>query len=198
MPMPTSSFLLSRQEQRVVSLSMEGLGDKEVASSMGLAIGTVRTYWKRIGQKTGAQTRAEVVATIARSRNEEVVESLRAEIEAQRESEARFQAACECAPVGLALGDPSGALTYVNAAWERIFGLARERALGTGYLERVVSEDRAHFLNPLETTEAFEFRVRCRDRETRWLRARLGPFIVRGRCVGFVGTVEIVSEHHAR
>ncbi len=187
----------------MVSLSMEGLGDKEVAQAMGLAIGTVRTYWKRIAHKTGGNTRAEIVATVARSYREGEVVELRAEIDAQREAEERFRAICECAPLGIFMADHTGALTFVNGACARHFGLARELATGFGYLDCFSREDRAKILRRWEvraageTAPALEFRVLHPDGAVRWLRSNVSPLVVRDVHLGYVGTIEDVTDRYS-
>lgn len=57
-------FGLSRQESRVIELAMGGRIDKQIALEMGISLGTVRVYWKRIRSKTGG-TRSESIAQMA-------------------------------------------------------------------------------------------------------------------------------------
>ncbi|HEY0866002.1 MAG TPA: LuxR C-terminal-related transcriptional regulator, partial [Fimbriimonas sp.] len=61
-----SGFRFSRQEEKVLALSMSGLSDKEIAQRMEIGLGTVRTFWKRIRSKAGGSTRAEVIGAITR------------------------------------------------------------------------------------------------------------------------------------
>jgi PAS domain S-box-containing protein len=65
--MQQSGFRFSRQEEKVLALSMTGLSDPEIADKMQIGLGTVRTFWKRIRSKTGGSTRAEVLETMART-----------------------------------------------------------------------------------------------------------------------------------
>lgn len=94
---------LSRQETRIAQLSMGGLSDQQVANQLGISLDTVRTYWKRIRQKMGGFTRAEIFVELARASVmeglEEAQRQLRSEtarrIDAERklaECEARFKA----------------------------------------------------------------------------------------------------------
>jgi len=62
--------VLAPQEELVLSLSMNGFTDKEVAAELDLSIHTVRAYWNRIRRKVGKSTRAEVIAQISRRRSE--------------------------------------------------------------------------------------------------------------------------------
>lgn len=59
-------FGLSQQESRVLALAMAGRIDKHIAEDMGISLGTVRVYWKRIRTKVGG-TRSEVIAELARN-----------------------------------------------------------------------------------------------------------------------------------
>jgi len=54
--------LASPRERQVLKLAAEGLTDKEMAVRLGVSITTVRTYWERIRQKTGAVNRSQAVA----------------------------------------------------------------------------------------------------------------------------------------
>lgn len=56
---------LSRQESKVIELAMEGRIDKQIAQEIGISLGTVRVYWKRLRFKTGG-TRSEAIAKLAK------------------------------------------------------------------------------------------------------------------------------------
>ncbi len=55
---------LSDREKEIVLLAAEGLGDKEIANKLGIAEGTVRTYWDRLRPKIGATNRAQATAQL--------------------------------------------------------------------------------------------------------------------------------------
>jgi two-component system, NarL family, response regulator DesR len=57
---------LSDRERAVLRLAEQGLGNKEIASMLGLAPGTVRNYLSEAGAKLGADNRIEA-ARIARA-----------------------------------------------------------------------------------------------------------------------------------
>lgn len=50
----------------MLALAMTGHIDKQIAAEMGISLGTVRVYWKRIRAKVGG-TRSEVIAELART-----------------------------------------------------------------------------------------------------------------------------------
>lgn len=89
---------LSPQEEKVLTYSVEGLSDKEIANRLGISLDTVRTYWQRIRSKIGSGTRAEIVARLNRDANADLVDevSRNRDIERQlRDSRARYRSAIE-------------------------------------------------------------------------------------------------------
>jgi PAS domain S-box-containing protein len=125
-------FGLSQQESRVLALAMTGRIDKQIAAEMGISLGTVRVYWKRIRQKVGG-TRSEVIAELARNSLKldfdnvaDRADQLQKELEASmaREQELRlFEAAFESIPTALAiLDEPDGKFVRVNPAFAKVHG----------------------------------------------------------------------------
>lgn len=55
------SLALSPQQLRIVELILQGQQDKEIASELGLSVPTVRTYLKRIFDRTGVADRLALV-----------------------------------------------------------------------------------------------------------------------------------------
>ena len=89
---------LSKQESRVVELAMEGNIDKQIALEMGISLGTVRVYWKRIRFKTGG-SRSEAIANLAKEsfqrdfeRIQERANTLQGAVDAQSNRENRIVA----------------------------------------------------------------------------------------------------------
>jgi DNA-binding CsgD family transcriptional regulator len=58
--------LLSDRQQEIFHLAARGVVDKQIAHELGIGIGTLRTYWQRLREKTGASNRAEVIAIVLR------------------------------------------------------------------------------------------------------------------------------------
>lgn len=115
-----------------MSLAMSGRIDKQIASEMGISLGTVRVYWKRIRQKVGG-TRSEVIAELARNslkldfdgqrdRAEQLANDL--EMSAQRERRLRvFEAAFQILPTPLAILDgPIGRIVGANGPFAELHG----------------------------------------------------------------------------
>lgn len=66
---------LSRQEERVLFLAINGLTDKEIAAEMHVSSNTVRTYWDRIRHKTGSDNRQKLISAMIESGAVEILES---------------------------------------------------------------------------------------------------------------------------
>jgi len=50
--------MLSAREREVAALVAEGCTDKEIARALGIGVSSVRTYLRRLAEKTGAHRRA--------------------------------------------------------------------------------------------------------------------------------------------
>ena len=125
----------------MLSLAMTGRIDKQIAAEMGISLGTVRVYWKRIRQKVGG-TRSEVIAELART-------SLKLDFDGERTKADKlakdldecmvrekalraYESAFEHLPTPLAILDaPDGRLVRVNAAFASLHGYAVEELLET-------------------------------------------------------------------
>lgn len=137
---------LSRQEERVLLLSMSGKGDKEIAREMGVALDTVRTYWQRMRSKVGGQTRAELVSRLTAH----LVEN-RLQDETRTAFEGRLVSAIDAMADAFLLLDPlhePGAETrkfvvqVVNHAGTCLLGLPRAEIVGRT-LDQVLPEEMA-------------------------------------------------------
>lgn len=60
----TTSLQLSPQQTRVVSLILEGRGDKQIAAHMGISVATVRTQITRVFQRNQLESRVALVLRI--------------------------------------------------------------------------------------------------------------------------------------
>lgn len=52
------------REMEVLALAAVGHSDEEIAEQLGIKLGTVGVYWKRLLEKLGASTRTEAVAAV--------------------------------------------------------------------------------------------------------------------------------------
>lgn len=55
---------LSNQERRLLELAVSGAHNKVIADELGLSVGTVATYWRRIFAKTGKSPQRGVLADV--------------------------------------------------------------------------------------------------------------------------------------
>jgi DNA-binding CsgD family transcriptional regulator len=60
---------ISGREGAILELASNGKTDKQIASELGLSVGTIRTYWGRIRVKFSALTRAQAVGIYIRHRS---------------------------------------------------------------------------------------------------------------------------------
>jgi diguanylate cyclase (GGDEF)-like protein/PAS domain S-box-containing protein len=121
---------------------------------------------------------------------------------ALRDSEERFTALAEYAPVGIVSSEAGLRLGYVNANFLELVGHPAYEVLGTGWLDDVAPEDvnalyaaaeRVLSGTPAEVTLRYD----TPDAGQRWLNLRLAPTTTPARGAGFVGVVEDVTERRA-
>lgn len=117
-------------------------------------------------------------------------------------SEQRFRALAELSPVGVFHTDATGACTYTNPAWQRIYGMGLEASLGSGWSRGLHPDDAAQVVDEWQRTASqglpfqMEFRVQPGDGgPRREVRAATNPQRdATGLLLGHVGVVEDVSE----
>jgi PAS domain S-box-containing protein len=121
------------------------------------------------------------------------------------ESEARFQATADAAPVMLWMAGTDGGCTFFNRAWLDFTGRAMEQELGNGWTEGVHPADLEHcvrtYLDAFDGRREFtmEYRLRRHDGEYRWVLDSGTPrFEAGGRFVGYIGSaVDVTAVKHA-
>ncbi|MCW2522001.1 MAG: sensor diguanylate cyclase [Frankiales bacterium] len=129
-------------------------------------------------------------------------DAVRVAEEAARESEHRFRALAEHAPVGIVHSEAGVRLGYVNTKFAEIAGVARESLLGTRWLTSIYPEDLPGLLEMLDEVlagspvEATVRIVSVADSQ-RWVQFRLSPVSTPRRSAGFIGTVEDITARRA-
>lgn len=118
-------------------------------------------------------------------------------------SEQQFRLITELSPFHLFRAGPDGDATFLSPGFLSMTGLARDRALGFGWVEAVHPDDRdqlmAHWEQALHSGVVFqaEFRFRVATGEYRWYRARVVPDRNHdGRIIGWVGAAVDLHELH--
>jgi len=113
----------SPREQTILTMAGEGLADKEIARKIGITVGTVRTYWQRMREKTDARNRSEVISLAFQRSHSASLGEL------QRQT-SRFLAIFEASAVGLALLDERQEIVEVNAIFAEAFCVTPCRLIG--------------------------------------------------------------------
>ncbi|SOD71407.1 PAS domain S-box-containing protein/diguanylate cyclase (GGDEF)-like protein [Jatrophihabitans sp. GAS493] len=132
----------------------------------------------------------------------QVSDEVRVAEEAQRESEHRFRALAEYAPVGILASEAGVRVGYVNARFAEITGRERPALLGTRWLNTIHPEDLPGLLESLDEVMAGKpieatVRIVSASDSQRWAQFRLSPVTTPRRAGGFIGTVEDITARRA-
>ncbi len=117
------------------------------------------------------------------------------------DSEARFRALTEHAPLGVFATDAWGRFDYTNASWQAIHGLSLAQSLGAGWHAAVAPASQADVLLTWQRCAAdgssctMAYQVQRPDGTVRHVQAMAEPFTDQnGAVTGYVGTVQDVTE----
>jgi len=115
-------------------------------------------------------------------------------------NEMKYQTLIRMSPVGIFLTDATGYTIYVNPRWCEITGISVEDALGYGWLDATVPEDRIWLEKgwnkaTLESeSSTVEYRFIRRDGSITWVLGQAIPEIdSEGEVVGYVGTITDIT-----
>lgn len=121
-----------------------------------------------------------------------------------RNSDHRYVALTENAPVGIFYTDHQGNCQYVNPKWEEITGLTMAEALGTNWSQALHPDDRDRVIDEWysSVTNQQPFLTECRYQNPQgkviWAVVRATPTTdSTGNCIGYVGTITDISEQQA-
>src|SRR5438477_89796 len=117
------------------------------------------------------------------------------------ESEARFRAMADTAPVMIWMAGPDKLCTFFNKGWLDFTGRSLEQELGNGWAEGVHREDFDRCLNIYKNsfdarqTFTMEYRLRRSDGEYRWVLDSGTPrFAPNGAFLGYIGSCIDITE----
>jgi DNA-binding CsgD family transcriptional regulator len=145
---------LSERERAVLKLAVNGYKDKAISEKLGIAKGTVGTYWNRIRRKLGPLTRAEIAAIVGRAEGREsnselctamnriadLSQRLEAETARRRATERYLQILRRMAR-GAARYSPSGKRTELIIGTPDVFGAIEIDPIGFANAARAVDGD---------------------------------------------------------
>ena len=121
--------------------------------------------------------------------------------EALLESDARFRAVADAAPVMIWMSGPDKLCNFFNKGWLDFTGRTLAQELGNGWTEGVHREDLAHCLevykNAFDAREPFtmEYRLRRKDGEYRWiLDSGTARTDLNGVFLGYIGSCVDITE----
>lgn len=131
---------LSARELEIVRMASEGMTDREIAQALGIAVGTLNTYWTRIRSKVGLHTRSDIVRAVlayhGRARDREMDQERERLMQDRREFEYLATAlVCLAEEVNypFAVLNREGNIVFEN----RPFCVMREAAGASAILERL-------------------------------------------------------------
>jgi PAS domain S-box-containing protein len=120
---------------------------------------------------------------------------------ALQDSEKRFRAMADSAPVLLWMSGTDKLGVFFNQGWLRFTGRTLERELGDGWIDGVHPDDRQHCLDichsTFDTRQPFEveYRLRRYDGEYRWVLDRGTPrFAPNGEFLGYIGSAIDITD----
>jgi PAS domain S-box-containing protein len=148
---------------------------------------------KRVIDRTLALERAN------RNLEDDIAERKRVET-ALRESEERFRTLAAASPIGIFQTSPNGKCLYANEKWLNIAGLALNECLGEAWARAVHPDDREgtawEWSKCAREERDFsrEFRVQTPAGLVRWVHSYAAAIRAQGEVVGYVGTIEDISE----
>jgi len=122
-----------------------------------------------------------------------------------RTKQAQLQAVSDAIPLGLIYTSLQGDCSYVNRTMESLSGRTLSDMRGKGWRHCVHPQDRLRLHTELSSWHSQQdhapytgiCRLRGADNALLWARLKVVPVLVGGRAVGYVGSVEDVTERRA-
>jgi PAS domain S-box-containing protein len=175
--------------------------ERQVEESLTLPNGSVHILQtrKRLVRLTGVGgIESFIIVSTA-----DITDVKRAEA-ALRESEMRFRAMADDAPVMIWASDETGACTFANRLWHETTGQTEIECQGFGWIEAVHPDDRAAVEQAFTAANArhecfrTEYRLRRAEGGYAWVIDTANPrFAPDGTFLGYIGSVLDISERRA-
>ena len=122
--------------------------------------------------------------------------------DALRISEQRFLAMSAASPLGIFMADSAGRFVYANTKLTEITGVAERGVLGDAWTGLLHPDDQQRVVERYgeavrrKDAASFQCRIKGDGRTTIWASVNIAPMHDQGEVVGFVGTLEDVTERH--
>ncbi len=157
-----------------------------------------RTLWVAGYGRTEFDERGKPVLMRGMTRN--ITKRKMAE-EALLESDSRFRAVADTAPVMIWMAGPDKLCNFFNKGWFEFTGRTPAQELGNGWTEGVHREDLAHcleiYVNAFDARQPFtmEYRLRRKDGQYRWiLDSGTARIDLNGVFLGYIGSCVDITE----
>lgn len=118
-----------------------------------------------------------------------------------KQSEARFRALVNSAPVGIFQTGPQGKWLFVNSRWQSMTGLTADDAMGTGWFQALHHDDRervwAEWSQATQSHQEFssEYRFQTPDGQVVWASGKaISLHDEMSEITGYLGTVTDISD----
>ncbi len=132
---------LSSRERQLMTLAAQGETDDGIAHKIGIARGTIATYWTRIRAKMGPHNRVELVARFLQAHEESVIAELNAEIQRLKgtvehigdegpQEVGFFRALLEESPDVVLVVDSDNRIAFANHAAQHFLGYSEDEFIG--------------------------------------------------------------------
>jgi two-component system, cell cycle sensor histidine kinase and response regulator CckA len=122
-------------------------------------------------------------------------------LEALRQSEARFRAMCDCAPLGILVSSKKLELAYANPALCRLLGRRPEELLGRKWVDLLPPEERERVNHALTEERARHLpdtlRFERPDGASVWTSLRMAAMRDDGELLGYVAVVADITQERA-
>ncbi|MCX5662977.1 MAG: PAS domain S-box protein [Planctomycetota bacterium] len=119
-----------------------------------------------------------------------------------QETEGRFRALADSAPVIIWMTAPDGSCSYLNQGWQDFTGKPVQQGRGRAWIDWVHPDDRGAWKRQMVAAHRghkpvhIEFRLRSAGGEYRWMLCTGVPRMSKsGKLVGFVGTLVDITDH---
>lgn len=157
---------LSDRERQIVTLASRGYIDKQIATALGIGLGTVNTHWVRIRLKLGVTSRSGAISILMRERIRDVQEQREREAITNRNNVEVLRTVIDVACCGLLYLDATGNVVHSNSVADEVFGMPMAGETFDGNLiqkigmvhpdGRAYGEEECICLTALRTGERYE------------------------------------------